>query len=42
MPLTVLVDERTPLERRVRWIIFGLVVAVILAVVAFGGAESGG
>jgi hypothetical protein len=39
MPLSILVDERTPLERRVRWSIFAVVVVVVLAVMAFG--ESG-
>ena len=38
MPLTRLVDQPAPIERRVRWVIFGAVVVVILAVMAFGGS----
>lgn len=38
MPLTPLVDQPAPIERRVRWVIFGAVVVVILAVMAFGGS----
>ncbi|MDQ3640420.1 MAG: hypothetical protein M3450_02830 [Actinomycetota bacterium] len=40
MPLTPLVDQPAPIERRVRWVIFGAVVVVILAVMAFGGSPS--
>ena len=40
MPLTALVDQPAPIERRVRWVIFGAVVVVILAVMAFGGSAS--
>ena len=38
MPLTPLVDQPAPIERRVRWVILGAVVVVILAVMAFGGS----
>ena len=39
MPLTLLVDRPTPIERRVRWTILGVVVVVILAVLTFGGSQ---
>lgn len=38
MPLSALVDQPAPIERRVRWVIFGAVMVVILAVMAFGGS----
>ena len=41
MPLTVLVDQPTPIERRLRWAILGVVVVVTLAFLAFGGSGRG-
>ena len=42
LPLNaVLNDGPTPIERRVRWAIVGVVVAVTLAVLAFGGSDMG-
>ena len=40
VPLIPLVDQPAPSERRVRWLIFGAVMVVILAVMAFGGSQS--